>query len=170
MNETQKELISYDREGLLHLSDSLSPYVQKLITTVCAKRVGEIIITHRSLDNGPASIVAGRTYCTADEPSCPKGCAIDKMRRFRSVNPPSLSFPRWTRMQEFNQFPTIRTNREFLEATVTRKIRAELDMNDEADFLVLLAVAERLSPGIYITLQGNPAALQEEITKLFESF
>jgi len=45
-----------------------------------------------------------------------------------------------------------------------------LDLNEEADFLVLLAIAERLSPGIYVTLQGNPAALQEEITKLFESF
>ncbi len=57
-----------------------------------------------------------------------------------------------------------------MEATVARKIRAELDLNEEADFLVLLAIAERLSPGIYVTLQGNPAALQEEITKLFESF
>lgn len=43
-------------------------------------------------------------------------------------------------------------------------------MKEETDFLILLGVAERISPGIYVTVKGNPAALQDEIVKIFDTF
>jgi hypothetical protein len=49
-------------------------------------------------------------------------------------------------------------------------LRAELELEQEQDFLVVLAVADRLSPGIHTTLVGNPAALEDKFIQLFESF
>jgi hypothetical protein len=53
---------------------------------------------------------------------------------------------------------------------LVQSMRAELELEPEQDFLVVLAVAERLSPGIYTTLVGNPAALEDKFIELFESF
>jgi hypothetical protein len=49
-----------------------------------------------------------------------------------------------------------RTQSPNLEASVVKKLRADLDLNSDADFDVLLGVAEKLSPGIYVALAGIP--------------
>ncbi|ELR24884.1 uncharacterized protein ACA1_175590 [Acanthamoeba castellanii str. Neff] len=58
----------------------------------------------------------------------------------------------------------------FVDMGLVQSMRAELELEPEQDFLVVLAVAERLSPGIYTTLVGNPAALEDKFIELFESF
>jgi len=40
----------------------------------------------------------------------------------------------------------------------------------EADFSVLLGIAEKLSPGIYVALAGDPASIEAKFVELFESF
>lgn len=68
-----------------------------------------------------------------------------------------------------------------LEAGVVKKIRSDLDASSEADFSVLLGVAEKLSPGIYVALAGwvqyawvnfagDPASIELKFRELFESF
>lgn len=57
-----------------------------------------------------------------------------------------------------------------MDMGLVQSMRAELELEPEQDFLVVLAVAERLSPGIYTTLVGNPAALEDKFIELFESF
>lgn len=51
-----------------------------------------------------------------------------------------------------------------------KKLRTDLDLLPDADFLLLLGVAERLSPGIYFALAGDPATIEEKFIELFESF
>ena len=41
-----------------------------------------------------------------------------------------------------------------LEASIVKKIRLDLEISSEADFSVLLGIAEKLSPGIYVALAG----------------
>jgi len=57
-----------------------------------------------------------------------------------------------------------------LEASIVKKIRIDLDISSEADFSVLLGIAEKLSPGIYVALAGDPASIEEKFVELFESF
>jgi len=57
-----------------------------------------------------------------------------------------------------------------LEASIVKKIRFDLDIASEADFSVLLGIAEKLEPGIYIALAGDPASIEEKFVELFESF
>jgi hypothetical protein len=57
-----------------------------------------------------------------------------------------------------------------LEASVVKKIRIDLDITTEADFSVLLGIAEKLEPGIYVALAGDPASIEEKFVELFESF
>jgi len=57
-----------------------------------------------------------------------------------------------------------------LEASVVKKIRADLDLNNDADFTVLLGIAEKVSPGIYVALAGDPASIEAKFVELFESF
>jgi hypothetical protein len=53
---------------------------------------------------------------------------------------------------------------------VVQSIRTALELEQELDFLLVLSVAERLAPGIYVTLIGDPAALEDKFIQLFESF
>jgi hypothetical protein len=41
-----------------------------------------------------------------------------------------------------------------LEERAVKKIRMDLDLSNEADFSVLLGIAEKMSPGIYVALAG----------------
>jgi len=57
-----------------------------------------------------------------------------------------------------------------LEHTIVKKVRADLDLGNENDFGVLLGISEKLSPGIYVALAGDPASIEEKFVELFESF
>jgi len=63
-----------------------------------------------------------------------------------------------------------RSNLGTLEASVVRKIRQDLDLTSDSDFAVLLGIAEKLSPGIYVALAGDPASIQQKFVELFDSF
>lgn len=41
-------------------------------------------------------------------------------------------------------------------------------MSSEQDFSVLLGIAEKLAPGTYVTLAGDPTAIEEKFIELFE--
>jgi len=57
-----------------------------------------------------------------------------------------------------------------LEASIVKKIRSDLDLTAESDFAVLLGIAEKLSPGMYVALAGDPASIEAKFVELFESF
>lgn len=75
-----------------------------------------------------------------------------------------------------------------MEAGIVQRIRADLTLNSELDFTVLLGIAEKLSPGIYVAMAGaplvfccfqlgflthftgDPKAIEEKFVELFESF
>jgi len=57
-----------------------------------------------------------------------------------------------------------------LEASIVKKIRLDLEMSSEADFSIVLGIAEKLSPGIYVALAGDPASIELKFVELFESF
>eukprot|EP00002_Diphylleia_rotans_P041212 TRINITY_DN9975_c0_g1_i1.p1 TRINITY_DN9975_c0_g1~~TRINITY_DN9975_c0_g1_i1.p1 ORF type:complete len:626 (+),score=101.92 TRINITY_DN9975_c0_g1_i1:83-1960(+) len=50
------------------------------------------------------------------------------------------------------------------------KIRAQLGIISDLDYNILLCVAERLQPGTYLMLNGDPAVLEERFLELFNSF
>jgi len=58
---------------------------------------------------------------------------------------------------------------EVLDPGIIKKIRQDLDLSDQC-FTVLLGIAEKMSPGIYITLVGDPGKIEEKFIELFESF
>jgi len=52
-----------------------------------------------------------------------------------------------------------------------KKLRADLHVAHESDFGIVLAIAERYSPGIYSSLAGDPATIEARFFELFfESF
>lgn len=51
-----------------------------------------------------------------------------------------------------------------------QRIREDLKLTADADFLAVLGVAEKLSPGVYMTLAGDPLLMEERFIELFESF
>jgi len=53
---------------------------------------------------------------------------------------------------------------------VVKRIRVDLALTSEADFSVLLGIAEKLKPGIYVALAGDPTTIEEKFIELFESF
>jgi len=57
-----------------------------------------------------------------------------------------------------------------MEQSVVKRIRTDLDLLHEGDFSLLLAVAEKMSPGIYVALSGDPSQIEEKLIELFESF
>lgn len=63
-----------------------------------------------------------------------------------------------------------RLNATVLELETIQRIRQDLKLSADADFLVILGVAEKLSPGIYTTLAGDPLLMEERFIELFESF
>jgi len=50
---------------------------------------------------------------------------------------------------------------------VVKKIRTDLSLTNEADFAVLLGLAEKLKPGVYVTLAGDPTTIEEVLDVLF---
>jgi len=53
---------------------------------------------------------------------------------------------------------------------VVKRIRTDLSLLAESDFTLLLAIAEKLKPGSYVTLAGDPTTIEEKFIELFESF
>jgi hypothetical protein len=50
-----------------------------------------------------------------------------------------------------------------LEIAIVKKIKLDLDIVSEQDFAVLLGIAEKTSPGIYVALAGDPASIEEKV-------
>jgi len=63
-----------------------------------------------------------------------------------------------------------KSSAENLEAAIVKKIRTDLDLLLDTDFNVLLGIAEKLNPGIYTALAGDPASIELKFIELFESF
>jgi hypothetical protein len=55
-----------------------------------------------------------------------------------------------------------------LEERIVKKIKTDLELFSESDFTVLLGIAEKLSPGIYVALAGDPATIAEKVIEIFE--
>jgi hypothetical protein len=53
---------------------------------------------------------------------------------------------------------------------LVKRLRADLGARDAADFSVLLGIAERLRPGSYHALGGDPSYIEEQLLDMFESF
>jgi len=80
-----------------------------------------------------------------------------------------------------NQSPAItpRDSRNSIEtkeetSSMTRetkkKIRNDLGLREDSCFNLLLGIAEKLKPGIYYTVVGNQAWIEEKLIELFERF
>eukprot|EP01113_Clastostelium_recurvatum_P002350 TRINITY_DN1097_c0_g1_i4.p1 TRINITY_DN1097_c0_g1~~TRINITY_DN1097_c0_g1_i4.p1 ORF type:complete len:649 (-),score=122.12 TRINITY_DN1097_c0_g1_i4:12-1958(-) len=57
-----------------------------------------------------------------------------------------------------------------LKEDCLKRVRADLGLTGDQDFWLLLGIAEKLWPGIYVTLAGDPAYIEERFIELFESF
>eukprot|EP01116_Phalansterium_solitarium_P021974 TRINITY_DN7074_c0_g1_i2.p1 TRINITY_DN7074_c0_g1~~TRINITY_DN7074_c0_g1_i2.p1 ORF type:complete len:627 (-),score=237.14 TRINITY_DN7074_c0_g1_i2:161-2041(-) len=58
-----------------------------------------------------------------------------------------------------------------LEAAAVRRLRTALELVDsEADFQLVIGVAEALAPGVLLALAGNPHDIELKFLELFESF
>lgn len=57
----------------------------------------------------------------------------------------------------------------FDRESLQRNIKLDLNLADN-DFLIIVAVAERLKPGIFVDLFGDPHVLEEKITSVFKNF
>lgn len=53
---------------------------------------------------------------------------------------------------------------------VVTRLRTDLGAREASDFSVLLGIAERLRPGSYHALGGDPSRIEEQLRDLFESF
>jgi len=51
-----------------------------------------------------------------------------------------------------------------------KKIRNDLGLREDSCFNLLLGIAEKLKPGIYYTVVGNQAWIEEKLIELFERF
>ena len=47
----------------------------------------------------------------------------------------------------------------------TNRIRTDLSLLADSDFAILLAIAEKLKPGSYVTLAGDPTTIEEVLKK-----
>eukprot|EP01121_Diplochlamys_sp_Union-15-3_P015612 TRINITY_DN5203_c0_g1_i1.p1 TRINITY_DN5203_c0_g1~~TRINITY_DN5203_c0_g1_i1.p1 ORF type:complete len:318 (-),score=52.49 TRINITY_DN5203_c0_g1_i1:50-1003(-) len=72
-------------------------------------------------------------------------------------------------VEAFMAQPEEGTRPDVLDPGIIKKIRQDLDLS-EADFTVLLGLAEKMSPGIYVTLVGDPGKIERKFIELFESF
>jgi len=57
-----------------------------------------------------------------------------------------------------------------LSVEVIKNIRGVLEVNADADFLVVLGIAEKLCPEIYARLDVDPLVMEEKIVELFDQF
>jgi hypothetical protein len=71
---------------------------------------------------------------------------------------------------KYAEAETRRREVSVLEVGTIQSIRDDLKLSADADFLVVLGVAEKLSPGIYLILAGDPLLMEERFMELFESF
>jgi len=53
--------------------------------------------------------------------------------------------------------------------TFKKHVRGGLAVS-EVDFLLLLGIAEKILPGSYVNMTGNPAWIEEKLIELFEQF
>jgi len=51
-----------------------------------------------------------------------------------------------------------------------KRIRNDLGLREDSCFNLLLGIAEKLKPGIYYTVVGNQARIEEILIELFERF
>jgi hypothetical protein len=49
-----------------------------------------------------------------------------------------------------------------------KKIRTMLDIPSEVEFAMLLGVAEKFTPGIYMMVTGDPRSIESKFAELFE--
>jgi len=59
---------------------------------------------------------------------------------------------------------------KIIPTSTIKKLRTDLQLTLDGDYAVLLGLAEKLSPGIYADLAGDPASIEERFIELFESF
>jgi len=59
---------------------------------------------------------------------------------------------------------------KIIPTSTIKKLRTDLQLTVDGDYAVLLGLAEKLSPGIYADLAGDPASIEERFIELFESF
>jgi hypothetical protein len=57
-----------------------------------------------------------------------------------------------------------------IELGVVRKIRTDLEITNDGDYFVVLGLAEKLAPGSYVALRGDPSSIEEKFIELFENF
>jgi hypothetical protein len=57
-----------------------------------------------------------------------------------------------------------------MDAAALKRLREDLNLVADEDYLVLLSIAERLSPGVYFRVEGNPDLLPGLILEVFQSF
>ncbi len=58
---------------------------------------------------------------------------------------------------------------KFMDAVAKQQMRADLDLNSEDDYMVILNIAEKLSPGIYARVE-NPDIFLDHVFDFFQSF
>ncbi len=63
-----------------------------------------------------------------------------------------------------------KTTEPMLSVEVIKNIRGVLEVNADADFLVVLGIAEKLCPEIYVRLDVDPLVMEEKIVELFDQF
>ena len=56
-----------------------------------------------------------------------------------------------------------------LDYAVKRQLRQDLQLGTEADYSIVLTRAEKLHPGIYTFLKGDPHQNVERVQSMFES-
>eukprot|EP00004_Rigifila_ramosa_P006273 TRINITY_DN1696_c0_g1_i2.p1 TRINITY_DN1696_c0_g1~~TRINITY_DN1696_c0_g1_i2.p1 ORF type:complete len:408 (+),score=107.64 TRINITY_DN1696_c0_g1_i2:180-1403(+) len=54
--------------------------------------------------------------------------------------------------------------------TTLKRMKSELGILSDQDLAVYLGIAEKLQPGIYTALHGDPITIEEKFLELFESF
>jgi len=59
---------------------------------------------------------------------------------------------------------------EALSRETKKRIRNDLGLREDTCFNLLLGIAEKLKPGIYYTVVGNQAWIEEKLIELFERF
>jgi len=65
--------------------------------------------------------------------------------------------------------PIVPTSMDLEPHETKRRIRADLNLS-EACYFVLLGIAEKLQPGTFVQIAGNPAWIEERLIELFERF
>jgi len=71
-----------------------------------------------------------------------------------------------------NEPPNLLEMREDLQMSreTKKRIRNDLGLREDSCFNLLLGIAEKLKPGIYYTVVGNQAWIEEKLIELFERF